>query len=139
MQRVMYAAFDVTIPAHGSVTVSASMHKEASCDYIGKKKNVDGYDLATQLGSTLALTEQRASVSNTEEIRIVDNNFGFDLDAGITQVTLDPEVEHYWMQVEKIREEKIKAARRYGGPLFIIVSFPPASSNAPPEDPASPA
>lgn len=104
MQRVMYAAFDVTIPAHGSVTVSASMHKEASCDYIGKKKNVDGYDLATQLGSTLAFTEQRASVSNTEEIRIVDNSFGFDLDAGITQVTLDPEVEHYWMQVEKIRK-----------------------------------
>ena len=103
MQRVMYAAFDVTIPAHGSVSVTATMHKDNSCDFIGKKKNVDGYDLATRLGSTLAFTGQRASVSNTEEIRIVENNFGFDLDAGITQVTLDMQVEHYWMQVEKTR------------------------------------
>ncbi|MBQ1603617.1 MAG: hypothetical protein II079_07085 [Oscillospiraceae bacterium] len=103
MQRVMYAAFDVTIPAHGSVSVTATMHKDNSCDFIGKKKNVDGYDLATRLGSTLTFTGQRASVSNTEEIRIAENSFGFDLDAGVTQVTLDPEVEHYWMQVEKIR------------------------------------
>ena len=103
MQRVMYAAFDVTVPAHGSVSVTATMHKDNSCDFIGKKKNVDGYDLATQLGSTLAFTQQCASVSNTEPVRIVENNFGFNLDAGITQVTLDPEVEHYWMQVEKIR------------------------------------
>lgn len=103
MQRVAYLSFSVTVPAHGSANITATMHKDNSCDFIGKKKNVDGYDLATQLGSTLAFTEQRASVSNTEEIRIVDNSFGFDLDAGITQVVLDPQVEHYWMQVEKIR------------------------------------
>lgn len=103
MQRVAYLSFAVTVPAHGSASVTATMHKDNSCDFYGKKKNVDGYDLATQLGSTLAFTEQRASVSNTEEIRIVDNSFGFDLDAGITQVVLDPQAEHYWMQVEKIR------------------------------------
>ena len=101
MQRVIYLAFDATVPARGSVRVSASMHKDNSCDYIGKKKNVDGYDLATRLGSTLNFTEQRASVSHTEEIRIVENNFGFDLDAGITQVALDPAAEHYWMQIAK--------------------------------------
>lgn len=103
MQRVVYLSFAVAVPAHGSARVTAAMHKDNSCDFIGKKKNVDGYDLATQLGSTLAFTEQRASVSNTEEIRIVDNSFGFDLDAGVMQVTLDPQAEHYWMQVEKIR------------------------------------
>lgn len=101
MGRVMYSAFDVTIPAGGSVDVTAVMRKDNSYDYIGEKQKTDGYDLATRLGSTLTFTEQTASVSNTAEITVVENNFGFDLSKGITAVTLQNDTEHYWMQIAR--------------------------------------
>lgn len=101
MRRVMYLRFDVTIPAGGAAEVCAVMRKDASMDFHGAGRSVHGYDLATRLGSTLRFTEQRASVSRTEAIRMPDNSFGFDLDKGISEVLLDPAVEHYWMQVQK--------------------------------------
>jgi hypothetical protein len=103
MERVMYLTCRVTVPAGESLRVEAVMHKDASRDYTGKKRNADGYDLASRLGSDLTFTAQYASVSHPEEIRMEENNFGFDPDKGITQVLLDPEVGHYWMQVEKRR------------------------------------
>ena len=101
MQRILYQSFSVTIPAHRSVTVTATMRKEASYDFVGKGQKSDGYDLATQLGSTLRFTSQRASVSAVDAVEILENNFGFDPDAGISEVTLDPGTAHYWMQVRK--------------------------------------
>lgn len=95
MNRVMYLEFSVTVPAHGDVNVTATMRKDGSYDFYGKKRDVDGYDLATTLGSTLLFTEQHATVDNTSDIQIAANNFGFDLEAGITQVTLCSDVEHY--------------------------------------------
>ena len=103
MRRVLYLAFDVTIPAGGSVEIAATMRRDGSMDYVGNKKNVEGYDMATRLGSTLTFTEQTASVSHTEAVEIVKDNFGFDLPNGVTAVTLDPAGEHYWMQVMKKR------------------------------------
>ena len=101
MRRILYLSFDVTVPAGESVRITAAMRRDGSHDFIGKKKNVDGYDLATRLGSTLSFTAQRASVSHTDEIVMGENSFGFDPDRGVTEVALDPAVEHYWMQVMK--------------------------------------
>ncbi len=101
MRRVMYLRFDVTVPAGGSVEICARMRKQASRDHMGKGMNVHGYDLATQLGSTLSFTQQSASVRSTDAVEIVANNFGFDPDGGVNDVVLDPEMEHYWMQVKK--------------------------------------
>lgn len=101
MRRVMYLRFDVTVPAGGTTEVCAVMQKEASRDFTGKALNVNGYDLATQLGSALRFTAQRASVSNTEDIRILENSFGFDPERGVSEALLDPSVEHYWMQIQK--------------------------------------
>lgn len=101
MDRVLYLAFDVTVPAGGSAEVTASMRKDGSYDFYGKGMNVHGYDLATRLGSTLRFTEQTASVSNTAEITIAENNFGFDLSKGITAVMLQNDTEHYWMQIAR--------------------------------------
>ncbi|MBR5381171.1 MAG: hypothetical protein IK136_00970 [Oscillospiraceae bacterium] len=101
-QRVLYLAFDVTVPANGSVEVTAVMHKSPSRHYLSEPdKDTEDYDLATRLGSTLELTEQRASVNHTEEIEMVGNSFGFDIENGVTEVTLDPAVDHYRMQVTK--------------------------------------
>ena len=103
--RVIYLSFDVTIPAGESVTVEAAMIKDASIDYIGKDKGKDGYDMATGLGSDLTFTRQTASISNYDEIEIVGQSFGFDLENGITEVTLDLNQDHYWMQVRKVQAE----------------------------------
>ncbi len=98
-ERVMYHAFEVTIPAGGSVTVEAVTVKNESMDYIGDDKGKDGYDMATTLGTSLDFTQQTASISRCDNITIVAQNFGFDPDGGITEVTLDQTVPHYWMEI----------------------------------------
>ena len=99
--RVMYLTFDVTIPAGGSITVDATMIKEASMDYAGNNKQRNGYDIVTTLASPFSFTKQTASITNFDDIVILDQNFGFDLENGITEVELDVKKEHYWMDVYK--------------------------------------
>lgn len=106
MTRVMYLSFDVTIPANSSITVEASMVKDASIDYIGKNKGRNGYDMVTTLASPFTFTKQTASLTNSEFIEIIDQNFGFDLEHGITEVELDLQEEHYWMDVRKTMNEE---------------------------------
>ena len=102
-RRVVYTAFDVTVPAGGSVEVSASLVRDPSQNFgRGEDAGVwaQGYDMVTHLGSALEFTAQYASLSGTEFIELVGNNFGFNLEAGITEVRLDPNEEHYWIQVK---------------------------------------
>lgn len=61
--------------------------------------------MVTKLGSTLEFSGQTASVSNSQFIEIVYQNFGFDLENGITKVTLDVNKPHYYMEVRKIYAE----------------------------------
>ena len=97
--RVLYYAFDVTIPAEESVEVAAIMRKDGNKNFAGAQQSTNGYDLATRLGSTLRFTEQQASVSHAESVVILDNNFGFEQDVSSAKFTLDPAEEHYWMNV----------------------------------------
>ena len=90
-ERVLYLSFPVTVPAGGSVTVAASFWKAPSYDYgCSGSENVglQGYDLVTALGSTLEFTGQTAALVNTDTIEIVRQNLGFDLENGVTQVSL---------------------------------------------------
>ena len=89
----------VTIPAGETVEVEAKYHQEASTDFHGAKQDRDGYDLATRLGSSLDFTEQSAAIKGWEFIEILRQNFGFRPNKGITEVTLDPDVERYYLEV----------------------------------------
>lgn len=100
MDRVMYLTFDVVVPANGSLTVDAAMVKDGSHDFYGVGVKREGYDMMTDLGSAFAFTGQNASISNTEYIEIVGQNFGFDLENGITEVELDMNVPHYYLEVD---------------------------------------
>ena len=102
----MYQIFDVTIPAGDRITVDATMVKEASIDFVGKNKHRNGYDMVTTLASPFTFTKQTASLTNFEDIVILDQNFGFDLENGITEVELDIKEEHYWMDVYKKTNEE---------------------------------
>ena len=103
MSRVMYETVDVVIPAGESVTFAASLEKEASyrTDSSSQQDGDGGYDMITQAGSVLNFTEQNASVTGLDFVEIVDNNFGFAPEAGITAVTLDLDVPYYWMQLRR--------------------------------------
>jgi hypothetical protein len=107
VDRVFYLSAEITIPAGGSVTLSAQFQKDSSFDFAcegTENRGVCGYDLVTTLGSNLNCTEQRATLLDRGQIEIVRQNFGFDLENGVTAVTLDPETEHYYLEVKRLEE-----------------------------------
>ncbi len=107
--RVLYLAAEITVPAGGSVVISARSLKRPSYDFActgSDNVGVLGYELATSLGSSLDFTEQSASLVNYEKVELVRQNFGFDLAAGITSVSLDPAVEHYYIEVRPVPQEQ---------------------------------
>ena len=109
VDRVCWVSAQVTIPAGGSVTLTASMAKEGSYDFTcahTENQGVYGYDLVTTLGSNLACTAQTAVLADRGQIEIVRQNFGFALEGGIKTVTLDPEAEHYYLEVRASGEKE---------------------------------
>lgn len=106
-ERVLYLAFPVTVPAGGSVTVSAELWKAPSYDYgCSGSENVglQGYDLVTSLGSALDFTGQTAALVNTDTIEIVRQNLGFDLENGVTEVAMDLTEPHYYLEIRPLEE-----------------------------------
>lgn len=104
-QRVLYLEFPVTTPPRGSAAVTASLRKSPSYDYVGsgsKKASVQGYDLAARLGSVLMFDSLTARLTNTDRIKIVEQNFGFNLPDGVSEVTLDPSVERYYLEIRPL-------------------------------------
>lgn len=104
VERVFYVKTSVTIPAQSSVTVTAQMVKQASFDYActgSDNVGVSGYDAVTTLGSNLNFTAQTASLEDRGQISIVRQNFGFDLEAGVREVELELETEHYYLEVRR--------------------------------------
>lgn len=102
--RILYFAFPITIPAGESVTVEVEQQHPASFDYAcvgGENQGIDGYDMVTQLGSTFTFTQQTAAIEQYDGIEIVRQNFGFDLEQGITEVTLSPDQPHYFLEVRE--------------------------------------
>ena len=105
VDRVFYLEAQVTIPAGGSVSLSADLWKEASYDfYCGQAENeqVHGYDMVTRLGSNLTFTGQAAVLEDGGQVEIAGQNFGFDLEKGVTRVELDPNQEHYYLEVRQL-------------------------------------
>jgi len=81
--------------------VEAKANRYASVDFVGADKGNDGNDLATTLGSNLTFTAQSASISNGDQIEIVEQTFGFDTKGGTTKIELDLTQGNYWMKVRK--------------------------------------
>ncbi|MDO4316064.1 MAG: hypothetical protein Q4C45_09815 [Oscillospiraceae bacterium] len=104
-ERVLYLAAAVTVPAGESVDITFGFWKEPSFDYgcsDSENKDLQGYDLVTALGSTLEFTAQTAALANTDGIELVRQNLGFDLENGVTETALDPEQEHYYLEIRPL-------------------------------------
>ena len=107
--RVCYLEGEVTIPAGGTVEVTAQLVKNASFDFYcahTENEGVYGYDLVTRLGSALTFTGQSAVLEDREQIKIVRQNFGFEPESGIRTVELNPEEEHYYLAVRRVETEE---------------------------------
>lgn len=105
LDRVCYLRAEIAIAAGSTANISAVMNKAASFDFYcahTDNQKVKGYDMVTQLGSTLSFTNQSAALLDRGLIEIVRQNFGFDLEAGIKTVELTPAVEHYYLEVRRI-------------------------------------
>ena len=108
MSRVFYLEAEVTVPAGGSVQLSAEMTKEGSYDFAcvhTENRGVYGYDLVTKVGSNLTCTAQTAVLEDRGQIEIVRQNFGFDLENGVRRAELDPGQEHYYLEVKRLETE----------------------------------
>lgn len=105
--RVCYLEAPVTVPAGGSLTLTASLTKAASHDYAGGggETGLRGYDLVTTLGSNLRFTRQEAVLEDRGLVEIVEQNLGFDLAAGIRRVELSLDEPHYYLTVRARAEE----------------------------------
>ena len=102
-----YRIFDVTIPPGETAQVTVRYGKEGSEDNGGLQQHYRyGFDLAADMGSNLCFTALSASVSGWDAIEIQSQNFGFDLPSGITQVTLDPNQDRYYIDVVLKKQEE---------------------------------
>ena len=104
--RVLYLTAEVAIPAGETVDITFNLCKEPSFDFGcsgSEHVGLQGYDYVTTLGSNLSFTSLTAKLVNTDGIEITGGNFGFDPAAGITEVELDPQQEHYYLEIREIR------------------------------------
>lgn len=105
--RVFYRSFRTEIPAGGEITVSIRQLKYPS----GTQQNdpvqaeagegADGYDMVTTMGTQIPMMALTAQLENCDAVEIRDQNFGFDPEHGILQVTLDPKEPEYYINVTK--------------------------------------
>lgn len=103
-ERILYNTFEMTIPAGETVSVKAELVKEGSFNFPGNpnaKTGIEGYDLVTELGSSLCFKKQSASFINLNSIQIINTNF--DLDNEFKEVELDNEQEHYFIEVNNFK------------------------------------
>ncbi len=99
-ERIFYLNFEVTVPANATIQVDTEFIKQASYNYGGMADDdVSGYALATTLGSNFNFDSHIATIENYENIDIKTQNFGFDLESGIDEVTLDLDEEQYYLDV----------------------------------------
>lgn len=93
VQRVCYAAAEITIPEGGTVCVEAVFRKPHSFDFFGfYNELVDGYGIMTT-GSALTLQNQTARLDTRGLVTIYGQNFEFDGQGNA--VPLSAQTEYY--------------------------------------------
>ena len=102
VDRVCWLRFTVTVPAGGSVEVTASLTRESSHNYPGAgQETLYGYEIATQLGSVLNFTSQTLTLAGAEDVSVPAQNLALDPAGGVTSTPLDPGQELYFLHVTR--------------------------------------
>ena len=105
-ESVYLLAETITIPAGGSVTVEFEYLKHGNHQtYESQEALRDnyGYDNMPNLGTNVEYKQMKTAIMENGNIRIKDQNYGFDLDAGIREVELELDAERYYMIVKVLK------------------------------------
>jgi hypothetical protein len=102
VDRVLYLAVPVAVPAGGTAEVTASLWKRPSYDFGGSgtgREDLQGFEVLTTVGSSLTFTGQTAAVVNTDGVEIPAEDFG--LDSGGTAL-LDLSQSRYGLEIRPL-------------------------------------
>ncbi len=95
-----------TIPADSSVKVDFDYKKPGACNtYEPREEFRDNYcyDNMPNLLTNLEFTKQTAAILESGNIRIENQNYGFDLEKSIKKVPLELDAERYYMIVKMLK------------------------------------
>lgn len=100
--RIFYLKFTVELLPDAETTLDITLQKPYSHNYSCSegRKQTHGYDMLTPSNNVLTLTEQQFSISNTKNVEIKSQNFGFDLENNILSVVLDKTKKHYYLDIK---------------------------------------
>lgn len=98
-ERIMYATFDVMIPAGGSVTVNAKHRRYADMNELDEDGHADyGLYMYTTLGSTLDISSQSVDVIGLPDVDITDGNIGTNVKDGKIHTDIDSKEKIYYLR-----------------------------------------
>lgn len=103
LNRVLYLAFDLTVPAGQSVQIEISQNKSAGYYFengVGDEENRNIYDFSTVSDGSLLFTKQTAVLKAPAALTITEQNFGFDPKSGIYEANLNLDEPHYYLSVK---------------------------------------
>ena len=88
-ERIMYSAFEVTIPAGGSVTVTAKLTREAYMDVDRSTGDIIySLEMFPALGSTLDFLAQTFTVTGMPDADITESNVGTQVTDGVLRTEI---------------------------------------------------
>ena len=98
-ERIMYATFDVTVPAGGSVTVNAKHRRYADMKELDDNGHADyGLYMYTTLGSTLDISSQSVDVIGLPDVDITEGNIGTVVKDGKIHTDIDSKEKIYYLR-----------------------------------------
>ena len=102
MDRVLYLAMPVTIPAKSSTELSVTFWKEPSYDFGGSgtgREGLQGFDMLTTAGSALDFTGQTVSIIHADGVEVLGQDLGSSLKSGQGSVSLDLAKDMYFLEI----------------------------------------
>ncbi|MBQ7972456.1 MAG: hypothetical protein IJ291_03270 [Lachnospiraceae bacterium] len=105
-EQIYYFTQTVTVPGNGSVSLTWDYVKKGSHNTYEPNEDFRDnfcYDNLPNLETKLYFTEQTAALVETGNIRIEDQNYGFDPERGVLKVTLESDAERYYMVVKVLK------------------------------------
>ncbi len=97
---------EVTVPAGESIQVEYEYLKQGQHDETCPEPDFYdcyGYDNALNMGTNMTFTKQVTNIEEQGNIEIIDQNYQFDLEAGIKSVELELDAERYYMVVRILK------------------------------------
>lgn len=102
MDRVLYLAVPVAVPAGSSTELSVTFWKEPSYDFGGSgtgREGLQGFDLLTTAGSALDFTGQTTAIVHADGVEILGQDLGSSLEDGPGSVSLDLAKDMYFLEI----------------------------------------